>query len=116
VGALINHEEASDYCEKCETGSFQLINHLIKEIQLLSSEVVRLRYSLSWFLPKHDGEMIRCEIVSDLHGSYYDYPAYQNFVSDYCDGDDPFESEVYCNHMAKLSNGEESDEFRRLTF
>jgi len=114
---MIYHEMTDDYCDSCVMDSFQLINHLIKDIQLLSSEVVRLRYSLSWFLPEYDGEMIRCEIVRDLHGSYYDYPAYQHFVSEHCDGHDPLESEGFCNHMAKLSNGEESsDEFRSLTF
>ena len=113
---MIYHEMAGDYCEKCEMDSFQLINHLINDIQLLSSEVVRLRYSLSWFLPKHEGEMIRCEIVSDLHGSYYDFPTYQHFVSDFCNGHDPLENEDYCNHMAKLSKGEESsDDYRSLT-
>lgn len=111
-----NHEIVNDYCEKSDLDSLQLIDQLIKDIQLLSSEVVRLRYSLSYFVPKHDGEMIRCEILSDLHGSYYDYPAYRHFVSDYCDGYDPFDNEGYCAHMAKLSKGEDSsDEFRSLT-
>jgi len=106
-----------DCCNNCVTDSFQLIDHLIRDIQLLSSEVVRLRYSLSWFLPKHTGEMIRCECRSDLHGAYYDYPAYQSFVSIYCDGHDPLESEAFCDHLARLSKGEKSTaEFRSLTF
>jgi len=61
--------EMSDGC--CGMDSFKLIDHLINDIQLLASEVVRLRYSLSWFLPKDVGETLRGEIICDLHSSYY---------------------------------------------
>jgi hypothetical protein len=106
-----------DCCDNCVEDSYRLIGHLIKDIQLLSSEVVRLRYSLSWHLQKDAGEMVRCEIAGDLHGCYYGYPAYQRFVSECCGGDDPFEGEGFCSHLAKLSEGEVSDdEFRSLTF
>jgi hypothetical protein len=104
-------------CDNCVEDSFELIDKLIKDIQLLASEVVRLRYSLSWFLPKHTGEMVRSESRSDLHGSYYGHRIYQDFISDYYDGVDPFENEMFCNHLDKLSKGEKStDEFRSLTF
>jgi len=104
-------------CDNCVEDAYQVIDHLVKDILLLISEVVRLRYSLSWHLPEHVGETIRSEIASDLHGDYYNYPAYQRFVSEYCGGDDPLESKGFCNHLAKLSNGEKStDEFRSLTF
>jgi len=104
-------------CNDCELDSLVLIDHLINDIQHLASEVVRLRHLLSWHLPKDVGETIRGESLSDLHGSYYGYPAYERFVSRYCDGNDPLESESYCTHMVKLYKGEEStDEFRSLTF
>ena len=112
-----DNEMRSDYfCENCEVDTFRLIDHLVYDIQHLASEVVRLRYMLSWHLPKGVGETIRGEIVSDLHGSYYDYPTYQGFISRYFQGQDPFESDRFCNHMRKLSIGEESSEFRSLTF
>ena len=110
---MIEHGEAGDCYD---VDSFQLISNLIEDIQLLSSEVVRLRYLLSWHLSKEDGETIRGEIVGDLHGGYSDYSAYRHFVSEYCDGYDPLESERFCGHLAKLSKGERSDEFRSLTF
>jgi hypothetical protein len=114
---MINWRCTEDCHDNGVSDSFQLIGHLVNDIQLLASEVVRLRYSLSWFLPKHTGEMVRGECCSDLHGSYYDYPAYQNFIAEYYDGDDPLESESFRKHMAKLSKGEIStDEFRSLTF
>ena len=103
-------------CEDCEAGTFRLIDHLVSDIQHLASEVVRLRYMLSWHLAKDVGETIRGEIVSDLHGSYYDYPAYQGYLSRYFQGHDPFESDRYCNHLRMLSMGEESSELRSLTF
>jgi len=114
----MNDNEMRNYyeCEDCETESFRLVDHLVCDIQHLASEVVRLRYLLSWHIPKDVGETIRGEIVSDLHGSYYDYPAYQSFISRYFDGQDPFESDRYCNHLSKISKGEESSEFRSLTF
>jgi len=112
-----DHEMKTDYyCEECEAGSFRLIDHLVFDIQHLASEVVRLRYLLSWRISSDVGETIRGEIVSDLHGSYYDYPTYQSFISRYYDGKDPFESDRYCDHMRKLSRGEDSSEFRSLTF
>jgi len=114
---MSDNEMLVDYdCEDCEAESFRLVDQLVYDIQHLASEVVRLRYLLSWHIPDDVGRTIRGEIVSDLHGSYYDYPAYQSFISRYFDGQDPFESDRYCNHLEKLSNGEESSEFRSLTF
>ena len=104
-------------CDNCVEDSYELIDNLVKDIQLLASEVVRLRYSLSWHLPKHTGEMVRCEIFSDLHDTYYHFPIYEDFTAAYYDGDDPLQSKKFCNHLARLANGEKStDEFRSLTF
>ena len=91
-----------------ETDYFQLIDLLIADIQHLESKVVRLRYLLSGFLPEHDGKMLRCEIFSDLAGSYYDQPAYQQYVEKYCYGHDPMENTNHVEHMMKLSHGDES--------
>jgi len=114
---MSDYEMRSDYiCEDCEAESFRLVDHLVFDIQHLASEVVRLRYLLSRHLPKDVGETIRGEIFGDLHGSYYDYPSYQGFISRYFHGQDPFESDRYCDHLRKLSTGEESSEFRSLTF
>ena len=114
---MTDNEMRNDYCcEECEIDSFRLIDHLVNDIQHLASEVVRLRYLLSWRLPGDVGETIRGEIVSDLHGSYYDYPTYRRFVSRYVQGEDPFESDRYCDHLRKLSKGDDSSEFRSLTF
>jgi hypothetical protein len=113
---MSGYEFCGDDCVKCEMDFFLLIEHLITDIQHLASEVVRLRHLLSWHLPKDLGETIRGESLSDLYGSYYDYDAYSDFVSKYCDGDDPMESKRFIEHMRKLSNGEESNEFRSLTF
>jgi len=59
-----------DCCDKCIEDAYEFIEVLVKDIQLLASEVVRLRYLLSWHLPEHTGEMVRCEIRSDLRGNY----------------------------------------------
>jgi len=104
-------------CDNCVEDSYELIDRLINDIQLLASEVVRLRYSLSWFLPEHTGEIVRSESRSDLHDTYLHFPIYQNFMSKYYDGNDPLQCEKFCNHLARLAKGEKStDEFRSLTF
>jgi len=92
-----------------EMDFYQLINLLITDIQRLESKVVHLRYSLSSFLSEHDREMLRCEILSDLNGSYHEQSAYQQYVSFYCDGHDPMDDESFNNHLLKLSLGKESD-------
>ena len=114
---MTDYDCYGDCCDKCIEGAYEFIEVLVKDVQLLSSEVVRLRYLLSWHLPEHTGEMVRCEIRSDLRGNYGQYPTYQDYVSEYCNGHDPFECELYCNHMERLARGAKSaDEFRSLTF
>jgi len=104
-------------CNNCIVGSYMLIDSLVKDIQLLASEVVRLRYMISFHIPKHTGEMLRFDILSDLYCSYYDYPIYQNYMSSFYGGEDPLDSDKFCKHMLKLSKGEKStDEFPSLTF
>jgi hypothetical protein len=94
--------------DEYEMDFYQLIDELIADIKHLESKVVRLRYLLSGFLPEHDGKMLKCEIFSDLAGSYYSHPAYQQYVAKYCDGHDPMDSTNYVKHMMKLSHGDES--------
>jgi hypothetical protein len=110
------YEIGGEDCEKCRLDCFMLIEHLIFDIQNLASEVVRLRHLLSWHLPEDLGETIRGESLSDLYGSYCDHDTYRDFVSKYRDGEDPLESERYVEHMRKLAHGEDSNEFRCLTF
>jgi len=105
-----------EYCAACEMESFNLIEHLIFDIQHLSSEVVRLRYMLSRYLPKEEGDTIRSEIFSDLHGSYYDYPAYKTYIANCCNDIDPVNSEAFVKHMQKISKGKKSSAIRSLTF
>lgn len=94
-----------DYCDRCETDFFLLIDRLVNDVQRLISKVVCLRYSLSWYLGRHEGEMLRCDVLSDLHGDYYEQSVYQRFVSACYDGQDPMECEHYIDNLLKLSNG-----------
>jgi len=92
--------------EDDEWDSFLLFDRLVYDIQRLMSKVVCLRYSLSCFLGNHEGEMLRCDILSDLVGAYYDLPAYQRLVSEYYDGHDPFENECFNDYLLELSIGD----------
>lgn len=94
-----------DNCDSCETDFFLLIDRLVNDVQRLVSKVVCLRYSLSRYLGSHEGEMLRCDVLSDLHGVYYDHSVYQRFISACYDGQDPMECEYYIDHLLKLSIG-----------
>jgi len=94
-------------CEKCEYDFYRLLELLVKDIQQLEIKVVRLRYLLSGFLPPHESEMLKCEIFSDLSGRYYDDPAYQQYMANYCDGQDPMENAEIDEYMLKVAKGKE---------
>ena len=102
------HEMFRDFCDNCEMDYYSLVDCLIKDIQHLESKVVYLRYSLSNYLQEHNGEMLRCEIFSDLSGSYSYQTAYQQYVSEYCNGQDPMDTEEYCERLMRISCGKES--------
>jgi len=106
--------EPNGGCANCEDEANRLINHLLGDIQLLALEVVMLRYAISWVLPKHDGGTLRSEILSDLYGSYYDYPAYQRFMSAYYGGNDPMEDKAFNDHLIRLSKGEVGTVLKRI--
>ena len=91
-----------DDCDRCEMDFHALIERCIRDVQFLQSKVVCLRHSLSQYLQNHEGDMLRCEIFSDLAGTYYDLPAYQRFVSTDCGGIDPMERNSYLEFLLKL--------------
>ena len=94
------------FCNNCEMEFLDLVDHLILGIQHLESKVVYLRYLLSSYLPKWDGEMLRSDIFSDLTGGFWDKPAYQRFMSVYHGGFDPMDGEAFTGFMWRLSRGE----------
>jgi hypothetical protein len=105
---MTDHEMFRDFCDNCGMDFYRLVDCLINDIQHLESKVVYLRYSLSKFLPEYNGNMLRCEIFSDLSGSYIDQSAYQQYVSEYCYGQDPMDTAEYCQRLMRISCGKES--------
>jgi hypothetical protein len=105
---MINCEWDDDYYNKCEMNFYEIIEHLIKDIQHLEAKVVYLRYLLSGFLPKHDREMLMCDIFHDLASACWEHPAYRRYVLEYCDGHDPMGDDSYVALLTRLSTGEES--------
>ena len=99
---------SEDRCDSCEMDFYDLIDSLVSDIGHLEAKVVYLRYLLSRCLPKHDGEMLRCDIFSDLRNAYFDQPAFEKYVSRYCGGHDPLEDAERCEFLMRLSRGEES--------
>jgi len=94
-----------EFCDGCRLDFYMSIDQLVKDVQRLEAKVVCLRYSLSLYLPKHDGRMLRCDIFSDLAGGYYDQPAYQRYVDACYGGQDPMEQSSYVRRLLMLSKG-----------
>jgi hypothetical protein len=105
---MIDCEWDEGCCDKCEMDFYDLIDILIKDIQHLESKVVCLRYSLSNYLPKHDGEMLRLDIFHDLAGVYWEQPSYQKYISERYGNHDPMDCKPYNDLLRKLSQGEET--------
>jgi hypothetical protein len=95
-------------CADCVVDFYGLTDALIKDIQHLEAKVVFLRYSLSKHLPAYDGEMLRCDIFSDLSGCYWDNCAYRQYMEKVYDGHDPMDNQKHVNFMIKLSRGKDS--------
>lgn len=83
----------------------QLIDYLIKDIQHLESEIVRIRYTLSRHLEAPDGEFMRSDILSGLAGRYHNHPAYQPYIQLYYNNQDPMQSDEWVNHIWNLAHG-----------
>lgn len=88
---------------------FRLIEALISDIQHLESEVVCTRYELSRYLPEKERNLLRSDILSNLGGRYAGNPAYDVFVSQWCNGTDPMDSDEWVEHIWRLAHGEVSD-------
>ena len=98
-----------DYCcDNCVTDFYELTDILVKDIQFLEAKVVYLRYALSQRLPERRGEMLMCDIFSDLAGGYWDNPAYQRYMEEYYDGLDPMDNEEHCRLLKRIARGEEA--------
>jgi hypothetical protein len=97
-----------DICSDCGEiyGFYRLTEQLVNDIKHLEKEIVRLRYALSRHLPEYDGKMLRCEIFSDLSGCSYEQPAYKQYVSFCCGGQDPLDCNNYCKELFALARGE----------
>jgi hypothetical protein len=87
---------------------YTLTDSLVKDVQHLEAKIVYLRYTLSKYLPAYSGEMLRCDIFSDLSRRYWDYPAYRKYMEEYNFGKDPMDDDKQAKLMMKLSRGEAS--------
>ena len=83
-----------------------LIDCLVKDIQHLESETVRIRYELSRYLPHPYSADLLGDIVSDLAGRYSDDPAYQVYMKLMYDNRDPMESDEWASQIHRLAHGE----------
>ena len=97
-----------DCCDRCVEGFYNLTELLIKDIQHLESKIVYLRYTLSKFLPAFDGQMLRCDIFSDLSRCYWGHPAYQEYMDEYNYGQDPMNDATQSRLMLRISRGEKA--------
>ena len=97
-----------DTCTNCEHDMHQLIESFVRDMQKLELRVVYLRYLLSGYLSEHNGNMLRYDIFTDLSSGYYDNPAYQKYMMNYCDGKDPMDCNPFNAQIWRISRGEEA--------
>ena len=95
-------------CSNCVEDFYNLTDLLINEIQHLEAKIVFLRYTLSKHLPAYDGEMLRCDIFSDLSRRFWDHSAYREYMDEYNFGQDPMDEAKQVRRMIRISRGEES--------
>ena len=94
----------SDENEHMEFRYLQLVDSLVKDIQQLELEAIRLRYELSKRLPAYAGMMLKADIYSALAGRYEWQEAYAKYVSLYCNGMDPLDNETYSSKMREMAH------------
>lgn len=51
---------------------------------------------------------MKSDILSDLAGRYWDYPAYKAYIDLFYDKQDPMENDKWVNHILKLAHGQHS--------
>jgi len=97
----------NDYCLACETGYLWFIDSLVKDIKHLELKIVYLRYTLSKYLPEYDGEMLMCDIFSDLSAPHWDHPIYQEYMNGFCGGENPLDNGDLSKYLKKVKRGKE---------
>ena len=96
--------------DKCEVIDqfFLLVDSLVKDIQHLEAECVRIRYRLSTYLDSPKNEFLQLDILSSLGRRYRDQPAYELLmIVMYGDGD-PMEFREWTDEILAMAKGNDS--------
>ena len=89
----------------------KLIDVMINDIKHLESETVRYRYALSCYLPDHEKENLRSDILSNLADRYYWSEAYQQYIQMFYNNQDPMDSDEWFEHICRLAHGHDDSEY-----
>jgi hypothetical protein len=101
--AYNNSDNIYEFCK--------LIDVMINDIKHLESETVRYRYALSCYLPDHEKENLRSDILSNLADRYYWSEAYQQYIQMFYNNQDPMDSDEWCEHICRLAHGHDDSEY-----
>jgi len=101
--AYNNSDNIYEFCK--------LIDVMINDIKYLESETVRYRYALSCYLPDHEKENLRSDILSNLADRYYWSEAYQQYIQMFYNNQDPMDSDEWCEHICRLAHGHDDSEY-----
>jgi len=105
---MIYHDKhCDDYCFACETEYIWFIDSLVNDIKHLELKIIYLRFTLSKYLSEHEGEMLMCDIFSDLSAPHWDNPVYQKYMKDFCDGLNPLDNGDLSKYLKKITSGNE---------
>ena len=102
---LLDEVNCADSCEAvlylCE-----LVDRLVRDVQVLELECISTRYLLSQHLPEEDGELLRMDILSNLAERHYGEPAYELYKAIMYSGGDPMEFHDYLVKVRNACNGD----------
>ncbi len=105
--SMDDYDDPGNYCSECYylAEYAKLTNAMIEEIKFLRADIVRWRQALIKYLPPRWADGLRQDIFSNIFYSFEDYDAYQDFVKDYCNGEDPLDNEEDSAFLQRLKDG-----------
>lgn len=84
---------------------YELIDAMVTDILCLEEDLVRWRKALIPHLNQANAEGLQSDILDGMARNYVGMPAYDLFLEQYCNGQDPMENEEHCELMIRLRKG-----------
>lgn len=100
--------DSPDYDEEIRRMRFEfysLIANMVEDILLLEEDLVRWRKALIPHLTPDNAEGLKSDILDGMARNYEGTPAYDMFIAEYCNNNNPMENDEHCSRMIRLRKG-----------